>query len=51
MKVDYIFADSSETNNHQKEFLKMDQGQLVSSKADYNRFFLRKKVKDIFHTK
>ena len=51
LKVDYIFADSIETCDHKKEFLKMEQGQIVSSKADYNRYFLRKKVKDIFSHK
>lgn len=46
LKIDYI--NSVKTDFDKKEFLKMDQSQIVSSKADYNRYFLRKKIKDIF---
>ena len=34
-----------------KKFLKMNQNQIISSKADYNREFLKKSIKEIFSNK
>lgn len=49
LKVDYY--SSFGTGENKKEFLIMGQAQIVQSKADYNRCFLRKTVKDIFSNK
>lgn len=49
LKVDYY--SSFGTGENKKEFLKMGQAQIVNSKADYNRHFLRTTVKDIFSNK
>ena len=44
--------DKNKTDNSKKrELLKMNQGQIVSSKADYNKEFLKKPLKDILSDK
>ena len=42
------YNNNNRKKENKKELLKMNQKQIISSKADYNRNFLRKTLKDTY---
>lgn len=43
-----VYNNNIGDGNNKKQLKKINQGQIVSSKADYNKKFLNKRMKDIF---
>ena len=46
-----IYKDNKSNIQNKKELLKMNQGQIINSKADYNQIFINKPLKEIFSYK